>query len=112
MLKVVLATLVWMAGGLRTAGAEELDLPGMPRCAAVRISEPCMKGLTKSEAARMSALIGQDRRYVEMNGDSLLVAFDATNATFLFGDRPFLCCDLQAQLPPVRDRLFGARIEW
>ncbi|AVR97703.1 hypothetical protein C9I28_20220 [Pseudoduganella armeniaca] len=54
--------------------------------------------------------VARKGQYFEVRGDTLLVGFDASKATLTYGDKPFLCCDLQTPLQRLRNGVFGIKI--
>lgn len=92
--------------------ATDFKLPDVPSCGAEAGPSPCAEQLTNADARHLLAKVARKSPYFELRGDVLLVGFDASKAKLTFGDKPFLCCDLQAPLQPLRKNVFGRKIRW
>ncbi|MDR7118994.1 alpha/beta hydrolase-fold protein [Caulobacter sp. BE254] len=116
--RLLLGAAIGLAFG--TAHAEEGKAAGsaprfriLPACTAAPVSEACQRSLTVTRAEAVVHSAPDQALNYELYGQTIDITFRASEAEpdFVFGDAPYLCCDLQTFLQPVAPNVWGISIE-
>jgi enterochelin esterase-like enzyme len=100
-----------LAFGAARAGDKEPKFSTLPVCASPDQAEVCQRPFTAERAEAVLQAEPQETLAYALHGQTIDIAFKAPTPEFVFGEAPYLCCDLQSYMQPLAPGLWGISIE-
>lgn len=83
----------------------------LPACASPHPLEVCERAVTADRAEAILRAAPQQALSYGQHDQTIDIVFKTPDTDFVFGEAPYLCCDLQTYLRPVAAGLWGISIE-